>query len=75
MGSIGCGAGLFLCLLTYPSKDSDDWVKVLFDIGVFLFVAIFEMSHGPIWYFLDFKPNIAGCICQRYCPHNGWDME
>lgn len=56
IGTIGCAIGLLLATIGY-SDDEDAGMNAsswIFDIGVFVFIAAFGMSHGPIgWLYMS----------------------
>lgn len=50
LGSIGCATTLLICFMSYTeAADSAgrDWI---FNLSVFAFIVLFEISHGPVWY-------------------------
>ena len=55
-GSIGCGMGLFLATMGYNKSFKEENVisNWLFDIGVFIFIASYGVSYGPIcWIYIS----------------------
>lgn len=53
-GSVGCAIGLFMSFLTLNAEKSETAIIWIFNFSVFFFIAVFEMSHGPItWVYMS----------------------
>lgn len=54
-GCIGCGIGLLVAAICFALMKQEGELKgitgpsLVFDVGIFFFVAFFGLSHGPVW--------------------------
>ena len=72
IGCIGCGLGLLLATLGYSDGVSVtiECNNIIFNVGVYLFIASFATSHGPIdWVY---AAEILPCHWMGYNSASSW---